>query len=108
MKEGLAPHPSAVFGAGLDSKFIDCVGLQIVDDCVFSRACLVVPLPVLLAITYRVMSKQRTCNTLTVNPSLSDKTLLHAWELRSYHLILPEFPDVQTFVETLMINLKMC
>lgn len=110
MKERLAPHPGAVFGAGLDPKFIDCVGLQIVDDRVFSRARLVVPLPVLLAITYRVVSKQRACeNSKSFSvETLPDKTLLRARGLRNYHLIIPEFPGVQTFVETSRINLKMC
>lgn len=64
MNDRLAPHPSAIFGAGLDSKFIDRVGLQIVDDCVFSRARLVIPLPVLLPVADRVVSGQRTFNTV--------------------------------------------
>lgn len=58
MNDWLAPHASAIFGAGLDTKLIHCVGLQIVNDRVTRWAGLVVPLPVLLTITHCVVSEQ--------------------------------------------------
>lgn len=63
VNDRLAPRSSAVFGVGLDSKFIDCVWLQVVNDRVFSGARLIVPLPVLLPVTHRVVSGQRMFNT---------------------------------------------
>lgn len=60
MNDRLAPHSSAVLGVGLDAELIDCVGLQVVNDRVASRAGLVVPLPVPLTITHRVVSILKT------------------------------------------------
>lgn len=53
----LAPHSSAVLGARLDTKLINSVGLQIVNDCLTSWAGLVVPLPVPFTITHCVVSE---------------------------------------------------
>lgn len=60
MNDRLAPHPRRVFGAGLDAELVHRVGLQVVDDRVAGRAGLVVPLPVPLAITHRVVSETET------------------------------------------------
>lgn len=59
VNDRLAPQSSAIFGVGLDTKLIDCVGLQTVNDRVTSWAGLVVPLPVLLTITHCVVSEQK-------------------------------------------------
>lgn len=60
MNDRLAPLSSAIFRAGLDTKLIDGVGLQVVNDCVTGWAGLVVPLPVPLTITHCVVSEPMT------------------------------------------------
>lgn len=60
MNNWFAPHSVAIFRAGLDTKLIDCVGLQVVNDRVARWAGLVVPLPVPLTITHRVVSEPKT------------------------------------------------
>lgn len=59
----LAPHSSAILGVGLHAELVDCVGPQVVNDRVAGRAGLVVPLPVPLTITHRVVSEPKTSET---------------------------------------------
>lgn len=54
-----APHSSGVLSVRLDTKLVDHVGLQIVDDRVTRRAGLVVPLPVLLTIPHSIVSETK-------------------------------------------------
>lgn len=63
----LAPQSSAILRVGLDTKLIDCVGPQIVNDRVTSWAGLVVPLPVPLSITHRVVSETKTKQNMKIN-----------------------------------------
>lgn len=57
VKHGFAPGSGAIFRIRLDSKLVDGMGLQIVNDRVTRRAGLVVPLPVLLTVTNRIVSE---------------------------------------------------
>lgn len=57
VKHGFAPGSNAIFRIRLDSKLIDGMGLQIVNDRVTRWAGLVVPLPVLLTVTNRIVSE---------------------------------------------------
>lgn len=55
--DGFAPRAAAVVLVGAHTKLIRCVGFQVVDDCVTSRACLVNPLPVPLPVADGVKPK---------------------------------------------------
>ena len=51
----LAPRAGPIGPVGLHAKLIGCVGFEVIDDRVAGGAGLVVPLPVSLAVTHRVM-----------------------------------------------------
>ena len=55
MDDWLAPGARPVRPIGLHTKLIGCVGFEVIDDRVAGGAGLVVPLPVSLTITHRVM-----------------------------------------------------
>lgn len=57
-----APHTGAILRIWLDTKLIDCVWLQFVNDCIACWTGLVVPLPVLLTVTHCVVSENKTQN----------------------------------------------
>lgn len=52
--DGFAPHAAALVFVGSDFEFVGRVGLEIVNDCVASGACLVDPFPVPFSVADRV------------------------------------------------------
>lgn len=60
MDDGLAPRSGLLLRAGLNTEFVNGVGLEMVNDRVTRRASLVVPLPVSLPVTHCVVSGPKT------------------------------------------------
>lgn len=60
MDHWFAPHSTTVVFVGSDTKFIGCVGLEVVDHSIRGGAGLVDPLPVPFSIADGVMSGSKT------------------------------------------------
>lgn len=78
----IAPLSTPFFGDGLDPKLINCVWLQIVNDCVTSWTRLIVPLLVLLTIAHSVVSEQRGKTTWTQQPSTHNIQVISSTDLQ--------------------------